>query len=81
VRVNCVSAGLIRTEQAHLHYGDEAAIAAVAATVPLGRLGDPDDVADACLFLVSPLSRYISGANLVLHGGGEPPAYLGALSV
>src|SRR5919201_441337 len=39
VRVNCVTAGLIRTEQAHLHYGDEAGVAAVAATVPLGRMG------------------------------------------
>ena len=38
VRVNCVSAGLIRTEQSHLHYGDEQGIAAVGATVPLGRM-------------------------------------------
>src|SRR5947209_1675332 len=50
VRVNCVTAGLIRTEQAELHYGDEAAQARVAATVPLGRLGEPADVASACLF-------------------------------
>jgi NAD(P)-dependent dehydrogenase (short-subunit alcohol dehydrogenase family) len=80
VRVNCVSAGLIRTEQSHLHYGDEQGIAAVGATVPLGRMGEADDVADACLFLASPLARYISGENLVLHGGGERPAYLGAVS-
>jgi NAD(P)-dependent dehydrogenase (short-subunit alcohol dehydrogenase family) len=78
VRVNTVTAGLIRTEQAHLFYGDEAGIAAVAATVPLGRMGEPADVADACLFLCSPLARYISGANLVVHGGGELPAYLDA---
>jgi NAD(P)-dependent dehydrogenase (short-subunit alcohol dehydrogenase family) len=80
VRVNCVSAGLIRTEQSHLHYGDEQGIAAVGATVPLGRMGEADDVADACLFLASPLARYVSGENLVLHGGGERPAYLGAVS-
>jgi NAD(P)-dependent dehydrogenase (short-subunit alcohol dehydrogenase family) len=80
VRVNCVSAGLIRTEQSHLHYGDEQGVAAVGATVPLGRMGEPDDVADACLFLASPLARYVSGENLVLHGGGERPAYLGAVS-
>jgi len=78
VRVNCVSAGLIRTEQSHLHYGDEAGIAAVGATVPLGRMGEPADVADACLFLASPLARYVSGANLVVHGGGERPAFLDA---
>jgi NAD(P)-dependent dehydrogenase (short-subunit alcohol dehydrogenase family) len=80
VRVNCVSAGLIRTEQSHLHYGDEQGVAAVAATVPLGRMGEPDDVADACLFLASPLARYVSGENLLLHGGGERPAYLGVVS-
>jgi len=78
VRVNAVTAGMIRTEQAHLHYGDAAGIAAVAASVPLGRLGEPRDVADACLFLASPLATYISGASLVVHGGGERPAYLEA---
>jgi NAD(P)-dependent dehydrogenase (short-subunit alcohol dehydrogenase family) len=78
VRVNAVSAGLIETEQAHLHYGDEAGVARVAATVPLGRLGRPGDVAEACLFLASPRADYVSGANLVVHGGGERPAFLAA---
>ena len=78
VRVNCVTAGLIRTDQAGLHYGDEAGVAAVAATVPLGRMGEPVDVANACLFLASDLSSYVSGANLVVHGGGERPAFLSA---
>ena len=81
VRVNAISAGLIRTEQAHLHYGDDQGIAAVADTVPLKRLGTPQDVAGACLFFASPLSSYVSGANLVLHGGGETPAFLSAASV
>jgi NAD(P)-dependent dehydrogenase (short-subunit alcohol dehydrogenase family) len=76
VRVNCVTAGLIRTEQAHLWYGDEAGVAAVGATVPLGRMGEPEDVADVCLFLASPLAGYLSGSNVVAHGGGERPAYL-----
>jgi NAD(P)-dependent dehydrogenase (short-subunit alcohol dehydrogenase family) len=78
VRVNAVAAGMIRTEQTALHYGDAAGIAAVAATVPLGRLGEPEDVGDACLFLASPLARYVSGATLVVHGGGERPAFLAA---
>lgn len=78
VRVNAISAGLIRTEQSHLHYGDEAGIAAVGATVPLGRMGTPSDIANACVFLASPLAAYVSGANLVVHGGGEAPAYLDA---
>ncbi len=78
VRVNAITAGMIRTEQAQLHYGDEAGIAAVAKTVPLGRLGVPEDVGDACLFLASPLASYISGASVLLHGGGERPAFLDA---
>jgi NAD(P)-dependent dehydrogenase (short-subunit alcohol dehydrogenase family) len=78
VRVNAVTAGMIRTEQAHLHYGDEAGIAAVGATVPLGRMGEPEDVGDTCLYLASPLSSYVSGANILMHGGGEKPAFLAA---
>jgi NAD(P)-dependent dehydrogenase (short-subunit alcohol dehydrogenase family) len=78
VRVNAITAGMIRTEQAHLHYGDAEGIASVAATVPLGRLGEPRDVGDACLFLASPLASYISGASLLVHGGGEAPAFLAA---
>ena len=78
VRVNAISAGLIRTEQSHLHYGDEAGIAAVGATVALGRMGTPDDIANACVFFASPLAAYVSGANLLVHGGGEAPAYLDA---
>ena len=78
VRVNAVTGGMVRTEQAHLHYGDEAGIAAVGATVPLGRIAEPRDIADACLFLASPLASYVSGAAIVIHGGGERPAFLDA---
>jgi len=78
VRVNAVTAGMIKTELAHLHYGNEEGIAAVAATVPLGRMGEPSDVGDVCLFLASPLSSYVSGANVLMHGGGEKPAFLDA---
>ena len=78
VRVNAVTPGLVHTEQSHLHYGDAAGIAAVAATVPLGYLAEPRDVAEACFFLASPASRYVTGANLLVHGGGERPAFLAA---
>ena len=80
VRVNAVVAGLIATEQAHLFYGDEETQAAVAATVPMQRLGAPDDVANACLFLSSPAASYVTGAALPVHGGNERPAYLSASS-
>ena len=79
VRVNCVVAGLVATEAAADHYGGAAGLAAVAATVPLGRMGTPHDVAGACLFLASPLASYVSGACLEVHGGGETPAFLTAL--
>jgi NAD(P)-dependent dehydrogenase (short-subunit alcohol dehydrogenase family) len=75
VRVNAVVVGLVVTEQAHLFYGDDAGIASVGATVPLGRMADPSDVGDVCLFLASPLARYVTGAEVLVHGGGERPAY------
>jgi len=75
VRVNCLTAGLVRTEDNAHHYGDESALAAAAATVPLGRMATPDDIADACLLLASPLATYITGANLVVDGGGQRPTY------
>jgi len=79
VRVVAVAAGMVRTELSHLHYGDAAGIRRISATVPLGRLAEPEDVGDACAFLASPLASYVSGATLLLHGGGERPAFLGAL--
>ena len=81
VRINVISAGMIRTEQAHLHYGGEEGITRIADTVPLDRLGTPEDVGGACLYFASPLASYVSGANLVLHGGGETPAFLSAATV
>jgi NAD(P)-dependent dehydrogenase (short-subunit alcohol dehydrogenase family) len=78
VRVNCVTAGLLDTGAGMEHYGGPEGMARVAATVPMGRVGVPNDVAGACLFLVSPLAAYVSGANLVVHGGGEWPAFLRA---
>jgi NAD(P)-dependent dehydrogenase (short-subunit alcohol dehydrogenase family) len=79
VRVNCVTPGLMWTEDMEGFYGDADGQERVAATVPAGRLGLPEDVADACLFLASDLSGFTSGANLVLHGGGERPPYLDAV--
>ena len=78
VRVNAIIVGLTETEQSHLHYGDEEGIAAVGATIPLGRMAVPTDVGDACLFLASPLASYVSGTHFAVHGGGEKPAFLDA---
>jgi len=78
VRVNAVVAGMVATEQVELFYGDADSQAAVAATVPLGRLADPADIGWAAAFLASDAAAYISGACLEVHGGGEPPPYLSA---
>ena len=76
VRVNVVVPGPVATETAAAaHYADAGGAEAVAGTVPLGRLAEPGDVADACLFLASPQASYVSGAALLLHGGGEWPAW------
>lgn len=78
VRVNLVTCGMVLTEQAELFYGDEQRQQRIAATVPMGRLATTQDVGDACVFLASPLASYITGANVVLHGGGDRPPFLDA---
>jgi NAD(P)-dependent dehydrogenase (short-subunit alcohol dehydrogenase family) len=75
VRVNCVIGGLIATEAADDYYGGPEGLARVAATVPLRRMGTPQDVAGICLFLGSPLASYLTGASIQADGGGEWPAY------
>lgn len=77
VRVNAVSAGLVATDDSLEHYGGEEGLARVAATVPNGRFATPEDIANAVAFLASPLASYATGSNLVVHGGGEWPAFLG----
>ncbi|GAC57913.1 putative oxidoreductase [Gordonia hirsuta DSM 44140 = NBRC 16056] len=78
VRINSVIAGPVQTESSHLHYGDEAGVAAVGATIPMGRLARPSDIGHAVAFLLSPLAAYITGSTLTVHGGGEKPAFLDA---
>lgn len=78
VRVNCLTAGLIVTEQADLFYGgaDGQGVDRVGGILAMKRMGTPTDVGDACLFLASPLASWVTGSNLVVHGGGEYPSYL-----
>jgi 3-oxoacyl-[acyl-carrier protein] reductase len=67
IRVNCVSPGLIDAPGLDTVWPE--GVARWHAAAPLGRLGEPADVADAVLFLASPAARWISGANLVVDGG------------
>lgn len=67
IRVNAVSPGLIWREGIEESWAD--GVARWKKAAPLERLGMPDDVADACLFLASPGARWITGANLRVDGG------------
>ncbi|MEO6629038.1 MAG: SDR family oxidoreductase [Aquihabitans sp.] len=75
VRVNAVSAGMVRTELFEDYYGGPEGSAAVSATVPLGRVAEPADVGNAVAWLASDLASFVSGTNLVVHGGGERLAF------
>ena len=78
VRVNTVIPGPVATgtSAAQAHFGDMAGEAAVGGTIPMGRMATPDDVAAACLLLASPAAAYLTGSALLVHGGGERPAFL-----
>ena len=67
IRVNAVSPGLIWRESLDTDWPD--GVARYQQAAPLQRLGMPEDVADACLFLASDGARWITGANLVVDGG------------
>jgi NAD(P)-dependent dehydrogenase (short-subunit alcohol dehydrogenase family) len=76
VRVNAIDVGLCRTEQTDDHYGDDARVAAIEATIPLGRMATPTEVGNVAVFLASDLASYVSGARITCDGGGEPPVFL-----
>jgi NAD(P)-dependent dehydrogenase (short-subunit alcohol dehydrogenase family) len=67
VRVNALAPGLVKTYFARALW--EPAEEAVAATVPLRRLGEPEDIAQAALFLASDFASWITGHTLVVDGG------------
>jgi NAD(P)-dependent dehydrogenase (short-subunit alcohol dehydrogenase family) len=70
IRINCISPGVVETpmSQNAVYSRDEESLNKVKALHPLG-LGQPDDVANACIFLLSDASRWVTGINLVVDGG------------
>lgn len=76
VRVNAIIAGLMTTENAEETYGDAEAQAAVGRSMPLGRMGEGDDLAGAVMWLSSSDAAWVSGARLQVDGGGERPYFL-----
>ena len=80
VRVNAVAPALTRTELSRSLWANEATLAASVAMHPLGRIGEPDDVAAAAAFLVSDDASWITGQILGVDGGlgtGFAPPRLG----
>lgn len=68
IRINCITPGLIGTDIIKGKL-DEERQAEIADTIPLARLGRPDDIAGACVFLASDLSAYCTGITLDVNGG------------
>ncbi len=68
IRVNCITPGLVETDLTEGKLSPERR-REIAGTIPLARLGRPDDVAGACVFLASELSAYCTGITLDVNGG------------
>ena len=71
LRVNGIAPGFIRTAQTldEFHSVGDAGLEAVAGSVPLGRVGEPKDIADVVVFLASGAARYITGQVITVDGG------------
>ena len=79
VRVNAVAPGAIRTDINKPQWDTPGALARLLALIPQGRIGEPSDVANAVLWLASPLSDYVNGATLFVDGAmSRYPAFRGA---
>lgn len=69
IRANTVSPGLVLTPMSDAFYADPAILQARQKMVPAGRIGTPQDMADATLFLASDRAQYITGQDIVVDGG------------
>ena len=69
VRVNCIAPGLIRTDFAKALWEDPEMLKERTATTPLGRIGEPDEIAGAAIFLASQAGSYVTGQTIVVDGG------------
>ena len=75
IRVNAVSPGPVATEAFLEVLGVSDRLDELQATIPLGRLGTPDDIAAAVVFLASPASGWVTGQNLLVAGGRTERSY------
>lgn len=69
VRVNCIAPGLVQTDFARALWENPESRAAYTARTPLARIGQPDEIAGAAVFLASPAGSFMTGQSLVIDGG------------
>lgn len=69
VRVNCIAPGLVRTDLARALWENPADLEAALQAYPLKRIGEPEDIAGAALFLASRAGAFVTGQTLVVDGG------------
>jgi NAD(P)-dependent dehydrogenase (short-subunit alcohol dehydrogenase family) len=75
IRVNAVSPGPVATEAFREVLGVADQLEQLQATIPLGRLGTPDDIAAAVVFMASPAASWVTGQNLLVAGGRTERSY------
>ena len=73
VRVNAIAPGLIKTRFAEALWGNEAILNRIVSANPMARIGTPDEIAGAVVFLVSDSASYVNGDVIVIDGGGGEP--------
>lgn len=69
IRTNCIAPGLVRTDFAKALWDNPKTLAAALAASPLGRIGEPQDIAGTALLLASDAGRFITGTTIVVDGG------------
>jgi NAD(P)-dependent dehydrogenase (short-subunit alcohol dehydrogenase family) len=69
VRVNCVAPGLVKTDFARALWDNPQTLERMLSNTPLGRIGQPEDIAGAAAFLASDEASYVTGQVLVVDGG------------
>jgi len=70
IRVNCIAPGLIRTDFARALWENPEIYEATVSKYPLRRIGEPDEIAGAAVFLASAAGRFMTGQTIVIDGGG-----------